>query len=114
MVPHGISVCLTAPAAFKLTAKAWPSKHKKAAKLLGEDIDNLNELEGAQKLSDAVAKLMKDIEIPNGLSALGYTKEDIPLIVEGTLKQERLLTGTPFEVTNEILYFVAQESMILW
>lgn len=114
MVPHGISVCLTAPAAFKLTAKAWPSKHKKAAKLLGEDIDNLNELEGAQKLSDALVKLMKDIEIPNGLYALGYTKEDIPLIVEGTLKQTRLLTGTPFDATNEILYFVAQESMILW
>lgn len=114
MVPHGISVCLTAPAAFKLTAKVWPAKHKKAAELLGEDVDNLSDLEGAQKLSDAVAKLMKDIEIPNGLSALGYTKEDIPLIVEGTLKQTRLLSGTPFEVSKEILNLVAQESMFLW
>jgi alcohol dehydrogenase class IV len=113
MVPHGISVCLTAPAAFKLTAKVYPEKHIKAAMLLGENVDGLNLYEAALKLSDAVKKLMKDIEIPNGLSALGYTKEDIPSIVDGTLKQTRLLVGTPFEISKEILSFVAEESLML-
>ena len=81
--------------------------------LLGENVDGLNLYEAALKLSDAVKKLMKDIEIPNGLSALGYTKEDIPSIVDGTLKQTRLLVGTPFEISKEILSFVAEESLML-
>ena len=114
LVPHGISVCLTAPSAFKLTAKVWPAKHKRAAMLLGEDVNMLDDFEGALTLSEAVSKLMKDIEIPNGLSALGYTKEDIPSIVEGTLKQTRLLAGTPLEISKEILQFVAEESLVLW
>jgi len=56
--------------------------------LLGEDVNMLDDFEGALTLSEAVSKLMKDIEIPNGLSALGYTKEDIPSIVEGTLNKQ--------------------------
>jgi len=114
LVPHGISVCLTAPASFRLTAKAWPEKHKRGAILLGENVDGLNNYDAAMKLSEAVRTLMRDIEIPNGLSAIGYNSQDIPRIIEGTLKQTRLLTGTPFEVREEDLRYVAENSLTLW
>ena len=57
---------------------------------------------------------MKDLELPNGLAELGFSEEDIPAIIEGTLKQTRLLSGTPFEVTKEILKSVAKDSIVLW
>jgi hypothetical protein len=36
---------------------------------------------------------MRDTGIPNGLSAVGYGERDIASLVEGTLKQPRLLAG---------------------
>ena len=34
---------------------------------------------------------MRDIGIPNGIGAVGYTEADIPDLVPGTMKQQRLL-----------------------
>ena len=35
---------------------------------------------------------MRDIGIPNGIGAVGYTAADIPDLVPGTMKQQRLLS----------------------
>ncbi len=35
---------------------------------------------------------MRDIGIPNGIGAVGYTEADIPALVPGTMKQQRLLS----------------------
>jgi hydroxyacid-oxoacid transhydrogenase len=43
-------------------------------------------------LADTVRGYMNVMKVENGLSALGYTKEDIPNLVRGTLPQVRLIT----------------------
>jgi alcohol dehydrogenase class IV len=57
---------------------------------------------------------MKDISFPNGLSGMGFTETDIPQIVEGTLKQQRLLVGCPRQVGEKELTEIARESMKYW
>ena len=51
-------------------------------------------------LSDAVLKLMSDMKIDNGLTALGYSSSDIPDLVKATLPQ---VTCISFLLTSEML-----------
>lgn len=114
MVPHGISAVITAPACFRFTIPTNLEKHARIAELLGADITGLSPMEAAMRLPDAIIELMKDIGCPNGLSALGYTEADIPAMVEGGWKQQRLLVGSPRPVTKEDLTRIFEESMELW
>jgi alcohol dehydrogenase class IV len=114
MVPHGQAVTITAPAAFKFTAPVWPEKHAHAAELLGLNAGGMSVMEAAMALSDEIIQLMKDIGFPNGLSELGCTEADIPQIVDGTLKQQRLLVGCPRRVGEKELTQIAKESMKYW
>lgn len=114
MVPHGMSTILTAPAAFRFTAPSNPAKHAHIAELLGANIDGLSDLEAAYLLPDAIIELMRDIGVPNGLSALGYTEADIPGLVEGGWKQQRLLVGSPRPVSKADLTEIFEDSMVLW
>ena len=38
---------------------------------------------------------MRDIDIPNGIGAVGFDEGDIPDLVDGTMKQQRLLATCP-------------------
>ncbi len=114
MVPHGISTALTAPACFRFTAPTNPEKHARIAKLLGVHTEGLSASDVAMLLPDAIIRLLHDVGCPNGLSAVGYTTEDIPKMVEGGWKQQRLLVGSPRPVTERDLRRILEESMILW
>lgn len=117
MVPHGMAVSLTAPEAFRFTFDAAPERHVRAAELLG--LDRLDQTSGRpvntrDLLPAVLLALMRDIEIPNGLAAVGYDEHDIPDLVEGTLQQQRLLATAPCEVGAEDVALVLAGSMELW
>ena len=45
---------------------------------------------------------------------LGYTEADIRQIVEGTMKQQRMLVGCPRPVGEKDLTKIAREAMRYW
>ena len=47
------------------------------------------------QLFEAIASFLDDLGVPRGLEAVGYTKKDIPMLVEGTLPQRRVLDLAP-------------------
>ena len=110
-VPHGFSVIVTAPAAFRFTYDAAPEKHIKAAELLtgGKAGDP-----GPDSLPNALIALMRAVGAPSGVAALGYTEADIPALVEGALKQQRLLVGAPKPVERRDLEEILRQSMRNW
>ncbi|QBX54834.1 iron-containing alcohol dehydrogenase [Nocardioides seonyuensis] len=103
MVPHGMAVVMTAPAAFALTFEASPERHRRAAELLGGD-----------DLPSVLRELMRDVGLPSGLAELGYGEGDVDDLVEGALKQQRLLATAPLLVQAEDLAGVFRGSLEHW
>jgi len=112
MVPHGMSVALTAPEAFRFTFEASPERHVRAAQLLAP---NAGEPEDAAEfLPTVLTDLMRDIDMPNGVAAVGFGDGDVPDLVAGTMKQQRLLATSPREVTEDDVAGIFRRSMSLW
>ncbi len=57
---------------------------------------------------------MRDIELPNGIGAVGYDESDVPDLVEGALQQQRLLATAPQDVTEDDLEGILTRSLELW
>ena len=114
LVPHGMSVILTAPAAFRFTHASAPERHLRCAELMGVPVADLSEAERREALPRALLGLMRDIGIPSGLMAIGYTERDIPSLIEGTLRQPRLLAGAPRSVGAADLDWILRDALQLW
>ena len=84
MVPHGQSVSLTAPEAFRFSFDSAP------------------------------VALMRDIGIPNGIGGVGYTEADVPDLVPGTMKQQRLLATCPKTPTEDDIADILTKSVQNW
>jgi hydroxyacid-oxoacid transhydrogenase len=114
MVPHGISVVLNAPAAFRFTGPGCPERHLEAAQFMGADVSHAKPGDAGKILADQLIQLMQRLHIPNGLSAVGYTCADIPALVEGTMPQHRVTKLSPRPVGREEFFQLFEDSMVLW
>ncbi len=114
IIPHGMSVILNAPAVFRFTAPTNPAKHLYAARLMGVETGDANEEDAGELLSQAIIDLMKETGVPNGLGAIGFTEEDIPALVEGTLPQHRVTKLSPRPANGEDLAGLFRDAMKYW
>jgi hydroxyacid-oxoacid transhydrogenase len=114
IIPHGMSVILNAPAVFRFTAPANPSRHLEAAKLLGADVRGASPDDAGDVLSTAIIKIMKQTGMPNGLAAVGFTDADIPALVKGTLPQHRVTKLSPRPASEADLAAIFRDSMTIW
>jgi hydroxyacid-oxoacid transhydrogenase len=112
MVPHGMAVALTAPEAFRFTFEAEPDRHLRAAELLDPSADKPDDL--AELLPGVLMTLMRDIGIPNGIGGVGYDESDVPALVEGAMKQQRLLATSPRPVGEDDVAGILTRSIALW
>jgi alcohol dehydrogenase class IV len=112
MVPHGMSVALTAPEVFRFTFDAAPDRHLHAARLLAPDADPPRD--PAEFLPAVLIALLRDIDFPNGVAGVGYDDTDVEGLVEGTMKQHRLLATAPKPVTADDIATIFRRSMTLW
>jgi alcohol dehydrogenase class IV len=113
MVPHGQSVSLTAPAAFRFTFATDPGRHLRAAALLGEGHADAA-AEPVDRLPGVLVALMRDIGIPAGLAEIGYGESDVGDLVAGAAMQQRLLAIAPVEVGPDELAAIFRASMTNW
>ena len=104
-VPHGLSVIVTSPASFAFTYDAAPERHEHVASLLGHGGT------GRDALPDALRALMRDVGAPDRIRAFGYGEADVPELVEGARKQQRLLAIAPREPSDDDLAEIFRASL---
>ncbi|MGH3380657.1 MAG: alcohol dehydrogenase, partial [Actinoallomurus sp.] len=68
----------------------------------------------AERLPAALLALMRDIGIPNGIGAVGFTGANVADLVAGTMKQQRLLATSPRAVTGDDIAGILERSLSLW
>jgi alcohol dehydrogenase class IV len=113
LVPHGMAVALTAPEAFRFTFDADPARHLRAAELLGVPGAAVPD-DGRERLPAALVALMRNVGLPNGLAAVGYTEADVGALAAGAAQQQRLLATAPRKVTDGDLAAILRASLTLW
>jgi len=111
MLPHGMSVVLHAPAVFKFTAQADPERHLQCAHIMGANISKASKEDAGPILVDQIRSLMKRLKVPNGLKAVGFTNDDIPALVKGTLPQHRVTKLSPRPVGEAELAALFADAM---
>lgn len=97
IIPHGVSVAVSAPAVFRFTAASNPDRHLAAAEAFGVDISRVKREDAGEVLADALVKFLDELgDQPKGLKDLGFTSsEHLDALVEGTIPQQRVLMLAP-------------------
>lgn len=114
IIPHGLSVVITAPAVFSFTGQSNPDRHLQAAQLLGRDISNDKREDAGPILADIMRGIMDTMKIENGLSALGYGSEDLDSLVEGALPQDRVNKLSPRYPLRDDLANIYTEALTVY
>ena len=103
---------LTAPEAFRFCFETAPERQLKAAALLAPDAEKRHD--PSEQLPGVLTDLMRDIGIPNGIGAVGFTEDDVPDLVPGTMKQQRLLATCPRTPTEDDIARIFTRSITNW
>ena len=114
LVPHGMSVILNAPAVFRFTAEVSPERHLQAAALLGADTRDAGSDDAGEVLATQLIRIMRSVDMPNGLRGVGYTESDVAALTEGAFPQQRLLQNAPREMSKPVLAELFRNALRYW
>ncbi len=113
-VPHGMSVALGTPASFRFIGGRAGEKTRAAFGLLGGDAGSISVDEAGNAVAERVAGIMQELEMPNGLAALGFGEADVAGLAKGCAEQQRLLVNSPVPVERTDLEGIFRDAMTIW
>lgn len=103
---HGRSNAIMLPHVMTYNLSGNFEKYSAIASAMGESMAGLSPYAGAQKSVEAVKKLLDLINIPYNLSSYGISKSDLPKLVSGGLKQDRLFIPNPRDLSEKDLELI--------
>lgn len=112
--PHGVSVILNAPAAYRFTGVGCPERHLDGASLLGADTKNVSGIDAGEILASHIENMMRETGIPNGISGVGFDASDVSALAEAASAQERLLAVSPRVLKDGDLALLYTDALKYW
>lgn len=112
--PHGMSVIVNAPSAFRFTSLASPERHLEGAHLLGADVQGATGADAGEIVAEHLVIMMRETGMPNGIGGVGYNRDDIPALAQGAYAQQRLLKNSPREVWQTDLEQIYGGALSYW
>jgi len=112
--PHGMSVIVNAPAAYRFTVTGCPDRHLEGARLLGADTQEVVASESGELLARHLQKMMQVTGIPNGISGVGFTQDHVPGLAQAAATQQRLLSMAPRPVSEQDLHSLYNDALSYW
>ena len=82
VIAHGLACSLFLPWVMEYNYLTDPVKHANVARFLGEDVSGLTLNVAAHRCVDGIKRLIRLLEMPTSLEALGVKREDLPAIAE--------------------------------
>jgi len=92
-VPHGVSNAALLGPVTEFSLVGNPARYANIAHAMGEDIDGLNDMEGALVAADAIKALIRDVKIPS-LEELGVEKSKLEELAP-TMADAAIASGSP-------------------
>jgi alcohol dehydrogenase class IV len=88
---HGRATALLLPEVMQFNLMADPPKFARIAELLGEDTAGLSTIEAGELAIKAVRRLLEDLGMPQTLTEVGVTEEQIPELAKELAETRRPL-----------------------
>ena len=98
---HGRSQAVVLPHVLNYNKIGNLEKYARIARAMGERDENLSLYDRAERLVSHIKRLLGILNISFKISDYGVSREDIPRLVEGALKQSRLFVPNPRDLTEE-------------
>ena len=114
LVPHGIAVILNSPAVFRLTGAACPERYLEAVSAIDDGLKGIDEKDAGLLLADRIIDMMKATGVPNGLTGVGYTTDDLENLTDKAFPQKRLIDNAPMSIGRELLKDLFKSAMTYW
>lgn len=109
---HGATMAALGPAYLRYTYQSNPARYAKIARLLGEPVEGLSELELAARSGDALARFLATVDMNITASSLGVTEEMIPAIAkEAFLILQPLMDCCLVTLTEDDAAEIVRQSM---
>lgn len=100
-LPHGLLTAFICPWVMEFNLLAAPEKFVEIARMFGQNVSGLPEIEAARLSVKAVKSLLDDLRIPYTLKSHGVPFEAIPDLARATMGAARLIGNNPRAVTEK-------------
>lgn len=110
---HGEAVIILLPHIMRFELIACPDRYAQIARFMGENIDGLSVMEGAEKSIASIKRLARDLNMPQTMGELGINESDIQAFVNDAMETRLGLfrQASSRDVTPDAIYNIFRAAL---